>query len=251
MHYIVYDLEFNQDFSSFQGDLNNRNQYPFEIIQIGAIKLDINFKTVGSFNRLIKPAMYSRISPFITKLTGLKTEQLLDQKHFPEVFTDFRDFIDDEKSVLCIWGMADIRELYRNAFYHMLNVNLIPKMYINIQSSMAKYLGMSSKKLIKLQNAVESLSIPVTKEFHNALYDAFYTAEVFKRIFNPLIQPKVYNPNYIKVRPRKKKVEVDYDGLLKQFEKMYKRSMTKEEQEIIRLAYIMGKTQQFVKNEKL
>jgi DNA polymerase III epsilon subunit-like protein len=248
MHYIVYDLEFNQDFPSFRGDLNKRNQYPFEIIQIGAVKLDINFKTISTFNRLVKPTMYSKISPFITKLTGINTEQLLYEKSFPEVFMDFIDFIDDEKSVLCIWGMSDIRELYRNVFYHMLDTELVPKMYINIQSSMSKYLGMSSKKLIKLQSAVETLNIPVSNDFHNALYDAFYTAEVFKRIFNPLVQPKVYNPNYIKVRPRKKKVEIDYDSLLKQFEKMYKRALIKEEQEMIRLAYIMGRTQQFVKN---
>lgn len=68
MQYIVYDLEFNQDFSSYNGALENRSQYPSEIIQIGAVKLDSDFRNKGNFNRYVKPTIYSNISPFITEL---------------------------------------------------------------------------------------------------------------------------------------------------------------------------------------
>ncbi len=39
--------------------------------------------------------------------------------------------------------------------------------------------------------------------------------------------------------------KIDFVSLIKQFEKMFNREMTKEEKSIIKLAYIMGKTNQF------
>ena len=49
MNYIIFDLEFNQDFDSIQVSLEEDVKHPFEIIQIGAIKLDSSFKFLGSF----------------------------------------------------------------------------------------------------------------------------------------------------------------------------------------------------------
>ena len=77
MHYIVLDLEFNQDpesiidLSLIPGNLIKKNKYPQEIIQIGAVKLDENLNIIEPFNRLVKPSIYGHISPFITELTGL------------------------------------------------------------------------------------------------------------------------------------------------------------------------------------
>ena len=41
------------------------------------------------------------------------------------------------------------------------------------------------------------------------------------------------------------KYKIDTYNLIKQFEKMFNREMTEEEKSIIKLAYIMGKTNQF------
>lgn len=51
MHYIVFDLEFNQDIPSLREPEPNRTRYPFEIIQIGAVKLDASFQTISTFNK--------------------------------------------------------------------------------------------------------------------------------------------------------------------------------------------------------
>jgi DNA polymerase III epsilon subunit-like protein len=246
MNYIVLDLEFNQDFSSMQDYVNKGVKYPFEIIQIGAIKLDSSFNTIGTFNGYVKPTIYSKVSSFITKLTGITTEELLLADAFPEVYKDFIDFINDSEAVFCIWGMSDIQELFKNINYHKLDNSSISKKFINIQPYVSKILGFTDNKLPKLQFAVEELNIDVSYEFHNAFYDAYYTAEVFKKIYNSSIEPKIYDPFYIKFRPKKEKVSVDYDGLFKQFAKMYERDMTEEEKEIIKLSYKMGKTNQFL-----
>lgn len=246
MNYIVFDLEFNQDLSSLQGYFKDGSKYPFEIIQIGAIKLDSSFNTIGTFNSYIKPTIYSKVSSFITKLTGITTEDILLADTFPEVYKNFIDFIDDNEAVFCVWGKSDIKELFNNINYHNLDSNLLSKKFINIQSYASKALGFTGNNLAKLQFAAEKLNIEISYEFHNALNDAYYTAEVFKKIYNPSIETKIYNPYYVKTRPIKEKIEVDYDGLIKQFEKMYNGNISDKEKEIIKLAYKMGRSNQFL-----
>lgn len=247
MYYIVFDLEFNQDIPSLQSKAIERRRYPFEIIQIGAVKLDIDLNSIATFNRLIKPTIYSEVSSFITELTGITTEQLMVEKPFSEVYKNFIKFIRDKESVLCTWGMSDIKELSRSVQSYELDISSLPKKFINLQPYVSKHLGLSTKKLLRLQSATEALNISMPFEFHNAFYDAYYTAEIFKRIYDSSITPKVYDPHYVKVRPKQRKREIDYERLIQQFKKMYARDMTKEEQEIIILAYKMGKTHQFLK----
>jgi len=247
MYYIVFDLEFNQDIPSLQDFDRRESHYPFEIIQIGAVKLDLNFHTVATFNRYIKPTIYKKISPFITELTGITTEQLQVEEPFPAVFKAYLKFIEDTDSVFCTWGMSDMKELFRNTEDHQLSSKFLPRMYINLQPYVSTLLDFPPKTLVRLQHAVEALNIPLTFPFHNAIHDAYYTAELFKKTFNSSFQPKLYDPSFVALRPRQRKRKLDTEELLQQFEKMFSRTMTDEEQELILLAYKMGKTNQFLK----
>jgi len=247
MYFIIFDLEFNQDVSSLQNFDRERSQYPFEIIQIGAIKLDQELKTIGTFNRYVMPTFYTRINPFVTELTGITTEQLQIEEPFPAIYKAYTEFIDGPDTIFCIWGMSDIQGLIKNIEDHQLSHKLLPKMVINLQPYASMLLNRSRKNLLRLGHAVEALNIPITYAFHNALHDAFYTAEVFKKIYNSSIQPISYDSYKMPMRPKHRKREIDIDKLLQQFEKMYARKMTEEEQRMIKLAYKMGRTNQFLK----
>lgn len=245
MNYIVFDLEFNQDFSSDSGKRHQRNF--FEIIQIGAVKLDQNLNTLDTFDRYVCPSLYSSVNPFITELTGITTEQLISEKSFPDCYEDFIGFTCGEDTVFCSWGMADFKELYRNISYHKLDQKLLSRKYINLQACAAQYFQLSLKNLPKLKTTVTTLGIPLVYTFHNAFHDALYTAEVFRRINSASIQPMYFDPDHTATRPRQVKPKVDYTKLIRQFEKMYDREFTQEEQMMIKLAYKMGKTRQFLK----
>lgn len=247
MDFIVFDLELNQDFSSLQKLNEKCSSAPFEIIQIGAVKLDSEFKTVATFNRYIKPTIYAKINPFITELTGITTEQLQSEEQFPEVYKAYTEFMAGTDSIFCTWGESDIKELFRNTEKHQLSTKLLPSKFINLQPYVSMYFNFPPKNLLRLQHAVEALKLPMEYTFHDAFNDAYYTAEIFKKIYNSFIQPKIYDPPYITIRPRQPKRELDIESLLNQFEKMYSRKMTEEEKGIILLAYKMGKTSQFVK----
>ncbi len=249
MYYIVFDLEFNQDISSPFFTDKDSYRCPFEIIQIGAIKIDSSLNTVATFNRYVTPTIYPHVNPFITELTGITTEQLLLEASFPNIFDNFIEFIEDDEDdcVFCTWGMSDMKELFRNVTYHQLDINRLPKLFINLQPYVSTHVGLSHSKLLNLKTAVESLQISMPYPFHNALYDAYYTAELFKKIQCPSLHPKRYDPYYVKIRPKQTKKIIDFEQLILQFEKMYARELNKEEKDMIKLAYKMGKTHQFLK----
>ncbi|WP_097025973.1 3'-5' exonuclease [Clostridium peptidivorans] len=254
MNYIVFDLEFNQAYrSKKEKSIISNEKCPFEIIQIGAIKLDKNFQKIQTFNKLIKPHIYTTLNPFVENLTGITINDLNSSKPFKDIYEEFVNFIQGDKNILCVWGLADIKELFRNIKYHNLDISIIPKEYINLQQFASKYLKCPKGIHIGLNKAVNLLNIPLDSKFHNAFADAYYTTEVFKKIYNDKIQIKTYNPISQRTQNalNKEKKEVDYYGLIKQFEKMFNREMSEEEKKIIKLSYIMGKTNQFqVKSPK-
>lgn len=245
MNYIVFDLEFNQDCNFIE---ENKTiiitKCPFEIIQIGALKLDKNLQTISSIDMLVKPELYTNLHPFIKEMTGITIEQLNTAKSFKEICKEFMEFITEDRSILCTWGMCDMKELFRNIEYHKLNISLTSVEYINLQNYASKYFDSPRGTNISLRNAVDLLDIPAKYQFHNALNDAYYTAEIFKKIYNEGIKPNIYNP-YQPVRPKKPKQILDTNKLIEEIEKLFHREMTSEEKSIIKLSYMMGRTNQF------
>lgn len=248
MNYIILDLEFNQNYNSTGENKNLLTpKCPFEIIQIGAVKLNHRLEITASLDKLIRPEIYTEIHPFVKEMTNITIDLLNTAKSFKEVYKEFIEFVKGSKSILCVWGMTDMRELFRNIKYHGLDTFLVPKEYINLQLYASKYFNSPKGTNIGLHRAVELLNIPLNSQFHNAFNDACYTVEVFKKIYNEKIRTTIYNPDkYIRSnRQHDGKKTLDFNKLINQFEKMFNREMTEEEQSIIKLAYIMGKTNQF------
>lgn len=165
-------------------------------------------------------------------------------KDFVHVYEDFLKFIGNDEIILGVWGTADIKELVRNLKFYNLSTSYVPK-YFDIQKYASKYLKAPGKSRIGLRNAIELLNIPIEGEFHDAFNDAYYTAEVFKLIHNDNIKPMIYTPTPPR-RISQPKEKIDTFSLINQFEKMYNREMSEEEKSIIKLAYMMGKTRQFI-----
>jgi len=256
MQYVVFDLEFKQDLESLVNTepetniLSPKSKYPYEIIQIGAVKLDENLNMTDTFNRYVKPSIYARISPYIIELTGITPEKLLSEAGFDQVYKDFIKFIGDTETTLCVWGVTDIKTLHKNIMYHNLDENLLPQKFINIQPYASVHLGQSKKRLLSLSYCAREMGIETGSSFHDALHDALYTAEIFRILFRSSIKPNLYQPVTKDTTKKTVKKVLNLSKLIAQFEKMFSREMTDEEKEIIRLAYHMGKTGQFLETEK-
>ncbi|MPQ45102.1 3'-5' exonuclease, partial [Clostridium tarantellae] len=243
MKYIIYDLEFNQSYIPDKEKIKNSNfKLPFEIIQIGAIKLDESLNLISTFNSLIKPTLYTNVHPYVENLTKITNEKLKFCNNFLTVYNKFLNFIGEKDVVICVWGLADIKEFLRNLEFQKINTNSFPKNYIDVQNCTSKYFNVPKGSKIGLKNAVQLLNIQIKNEFHDAFNDAYYTTEVFKKIYKSInLNPILYTPNKSKKITQIKK-QINTKALINQFKKMYKRNLSADEEAMIKLAYIMGRT---------
>ena len=114
MNYIVMDLEWNQ---SSDGSEEVCKVLPFEIIEIGAIKLNSERKMIGEFSELIKPQVYHEMHHITGKLIHLEMDELEKGQPFVNIEEKFRQWC-GEDYLFCTGGPLDLVELQRNIRYY-------------------------------------------------------------------------------------------------------------------------------------
>jgi len=247
MKYIVLDLEFNQAYDFGDGKDNFPDEKcPFEIIQIGAVKLNEKFEYEASLNLLIKPDIYKRIHPYVEKITGLNSSILENQQTFKAAYEKLIEFADKKRVIYCVWGSNDIKELYKNIMYYDLADDVITFNFIDVQNIASKYINNAPGMCIGLKNAVMALGLEAAKPFHNALYDAEYTAKVLQRLkYEPINIKQFSHDNIVKIA--KTPHTIDFSAMYKYVEKELGRRITKKEKRIYRNIYFYGKEKKFDK----
>lgn len=245
MNYIVLDLEFNQSFPFKSGKKVEPNpECPFEIIQIGAVKLNENFEQMDTFDAMICPQIYPRLHPFVEKITGIRGDMLADKPDFKDAYRRFLAFIGEEPAILCTWGGDDIKSLFRNILFYDLDAETLTNQYLNVQPFAAEYLNHEAGKAIGLKNAVEALGIPEDETFHNALNDAVYTAKIFTITHPAEIKAETFNPLTMLTK-KPKKLRTNVKSLLMYVEERMERELTEEEKSLVKTAYMLGRNHTF------
>lgn len=174
MNYIVLDLEWNQ--CPYGKDRENP-QLPFEILEIGAIKMTEDKEIVGTFNETVCPVVYKQLHFRTREIIDYRMEDLKRSRKFPEVIRDFFAWC-GEAFIICTWGPSDLPELQRNLDFHGVE-NPLPKplFYYDVQK-LFSILYEDGKVRRSLEHAVEFLRIEKTNPFHHAFDDTYYTAQV-------------------------------------------------------------------------
>ncbi len=186
MDYIIFDLEWNQ---STKSEINNDQKVPFEIVEIGAVKLNSDREMVGEFSELVKPQIYHEMHYITSKLVHLQMEELQRGKPFKEVMEKFLDWCGDDP-VFCTWGALDLLELQRNMrYYGMPALSDRPLKFYDIQKLFS--LAYEDGKVRRsLEYAIDMMNIKKDIPFHRAFSDAYYTAKVFDAIEDPDVLEK-------------------------------------------------------------
>lgn len=176
MRYIVLDLEWNQ---SPRGREDSVPHLPFEIIEIGAVMLDEQRRTVGEFHRLIRPQVYRQLHFKISEVTHMNIEELKKQGAlFCDAIEEFLEWCGQEEFRFCTWGSMDLTELQRNmAHYGVDNPFPRPLLYYDVQKLYCLQYGDGSTKE-SLDQAVQEQAIQEERPFHRALDDAYYTGRI-------------------------------------------------------------------------
>ncbi|MBR6571040.1 MAG: exonuclease domain-containing protein [Clostridia bacterium] len=184
MQYIVLDLEWNQPVS-YQSSAYRKvgDRLLFEVIQFGAAKLNEKFEVVDTISVPVRPTHYLTIHPRVKRMTGLSSEVLCDAPEFVEGFQTFMDWCGDD-FVFLTWGCDDVSVLQQNADFFRVEREL-PKMY-DIQKLYSAAVGKSGQTALKTAMEVLEVQEEEDRTFHNAMHDAYYTAEVFRKLPNPM-----------------------------------------------------------------
>ena len=184
MQYVVLDLEWNQPVS-YNSAVYRRvgDKLMFEVIQIGAVKLNADFSVADSLSIPVRPTHYVTIHPRVRRMTGLGPEELCSAPEFTEAMEQFMAWCGDDCAWLT-WGCDDISVLQQNIDFFAYD-KPVPGMY-DIQRFYAKRMGLgASQKALK--SAMEQLEIEPdeSRSFHNAVHDAYYTALVLAKLEQP------------------------------------------------------------------
>ncbi len=161
---------------------------PFEIIEIGAVKLDETFQQVSEFHAFVKPQVYEQIHYKIAEVTHLTMQELRrDGRPFETAAADFLAWCESRGGetvpyMFCTWGNSDLLELQRNLDYFGVESPLeTPLYYYDIQKLYGIHCG-DEKAKPSLDRAVEELGLSEDRPFHRALDDAYYTGRVLQKV---------------------------------------------------------------------
>lgn len=176
MNYIVLDLEWNQSMRS-----DTESTLLFEIIEIGAVKLNENFEKKGTYQKLIKPEVFKKIHPIISNITSLHDRDFEYEKGFKYVIKEFLRWC-GEDYILCTYGSQDLYELQCNMKYHNIEMPWsYPLKYIDVQKIFSVQQEEETEQM-SLERTVKYLDIKQKNVYHRALGDAIYTAEVLAKL---------------------------------------------------------------------
>ncbi len=207
MNYIVLDLEWNQPMSySSPAYKSVGESLLFELIQIGAIKMNGSLEITDSFTQLIKPVHYARLHPRIKRITHITQEQVDDAPGFAEALERFAAFCGEDYALLT-WGCDDVSVLEQNKRFFKCDVRLAD-MY-DMQRVYGELIG-NLKERQGLQSAMTHFEIDPDEEkpFHNALNDAYYTALVFQKFPVPSkVLQYPLKPRLLQHTPKKQALE--------------------------------------------
>lgn len=247
MKYIVLDFEFNQAFDFGSGKSRPSDERcPFEIIQIGAVRLNSRFKYEASLNLLIKPAIYKKIHPYVGRMTGLSGAALRNKQSFSEAFLKLSEFAGKKKVIYCVWGVNDIKELKKNVDYHGLSAAMQTIDFIDVQNIASRHLNHISGMCIGLKNALLAMNIEANKPFHNALYDAEYTAKILQRLKSEPLHVKQFSSDNV-ITLLKPPAKMNFAVLYKLVEDTIGRALTVKEKWVFKNVYAGIKLKRFDK----
>lgn len=209
-NYIVFDLEWNQGESPAR---NGDKTLTFEIVEIGAVKLNSKKEKIGEFSRLIKPQIHKQMHRITGRLIHLTMEDLERGGLFQDVAREFLEWC-GEDPIFCSWGPLDLTEFQRNLdFYKMPLLSDRPIAFYDVQKlySIAFDDGKNRKSL---ENAIDELMLIKDIPFHRALADAEYTAKIF-RIFDERILRRVSFDTYVTPKTKKQEIRITFDNYQK------------------------------------
>lgn len=187
MFNLVIDLEMCK-VPKYYGD--KCYKHSSEIIQIGAVLLDENFKRVATLSQYVHPE-YGVINRFIENLTGIKNSQVKKAPKLEEALSYMLAWLGKREYKIYTWSSTDriqlIDEIKAKKIENIdIDIFMEEDKWIDYQDIVKKRFELTRQ--LSLEEALERSDIQVFGRLHNGLDDAINTGY--------LIEKLELNPNY-------------------------------------------------------
>lgn len=179
MNFIVFDLEWNMANPWDKVNAEKKARMPYEIIEIGAVKLNARGDDLGHFNVRIKPVLYRKLNRHVEKVTNMTQLSLNTGYLFKQAVSGFWSFC-GEDYCLCSWSDSDTEPLKRNLEFHGLPSDLGVRV-LDVQRAFTELVEPGEGQR-NVEYALDLLKLEKNEPFHKALSDARYTSQVLARL---------------------------------------------------------------------
>lgn len=172
MQHIFLDFEMNQ--VSRKKNPDTPAPLLHEIVEIGAVKLDSDYRQVGKYSAYVRPRNFP-VGPSCTRITGISDETVAGAKELPEALEDFLRWIGEEPARIYAWSDSDKKQLYQECFLKGIWEEKPPKQlrrWIDFQRIYTRLLGLSKRNRISLKNAIGGIEVNFAGSQHSAADDA-------------------------------------------------------------------------------
>lgn len=192
--YVVVDLEMcNVPYGARRDAFRSAR----ELIQIGAVLIDENYRIIDSFETYVAPR-FGRIDSFIRNLTGISWSNTKNAPSTRAALEAFANWLPDD-AYLVAWSANDkaqIKKEIRGKHLNIprLNTFMDDSRWIDCQAIFASKLD--TRKCFRLCEALLLAQIDYDEGAHDALVDARNTARLFEKVHRE--EPLTLSPYLIR-----------------------------------------------------
>jgi len=182
-YYIVIDLEMCKISPE---NMPKKSNFKNEIIQVGAVKLDMEYNEISRFSSYSKP-VYGAICDYIRNLTGITQEMVNEAPEFKQVMEEFVKWVDDDNAKIISWSTSDLSQLRHEVGVKEIGIPALENYFANwIDCQQLFGIAVNARNKWGLEQALYATEIEAEGRMHDGLMDAVNTAKLFRMIkLNP------------------------------------------------------------------
>lgn len=181
MNYLVIDLEMCRVPQNYRG---KRYKYATEIIQIGAVLLDDEYRQIASLSQYVCPE-HGVVDHFISNLTGILNSQVKKAPKLKDALLHILDWLGEREYKVIAWSENDYIQLQHEITNKKIECGRIDEFmqedrWINYQKTFGE--RYEYERSVSLEEALLLCNIEPDGRLHDGLDDAVNTAKIIEKL---------------------------------------------------------------------
>lgn len=177
---IVIDLEFTPTTKDVR-----RKGLGFEIIEIGAAKLDALGNEIDTFSSFVAPRFSEGVSAKVRKLTGIRDCDICHVERLEKVLPAFVEWIGEGSTRMVSWSESDKAQIEKELAFKQIEMPSQFTRWLDLQKVYPRVMEVGNDQHMALRVAADWYGVALNDESaHRALYDAEATVRLLEQLLN-------------------------------------------------------------------